>query len=71
MTQHIMIPKTNDSVTLLIQFVCATSVGADLGGMMASIKLNDEFVFQTTKINNMVSDRMLTTKLGSMELSVS
>jgi hypothetical protein len=44
MTEHVMIPETNDPVTFSAQYICAVLICGGLAGMMSTIKLDDKLV---------------------------
>ena len=65
-----MIPKPEYLIAALHEESCSPLIGFDLPSMVATIKLNLKPVGRTTEINDVWTDRMLSTKFGLMQLSI-
>ena len=69
MCQHVMVPKAENSIALLSQEFGATLVSFCLCGVLTTIDFNDSPGLYTTEVDNITTDRMLTAKFNSIDLS--
>ena len=60
---HIVIPKTNHLVSQRLKILCSFCVILGLVYMLASVQLNDEFLFDTAEIGDVVSNGMLSSEI--------
>jgi len=70
MGQHFLIPKSDNSVAKLIQFLSPGSIIFHLLIMNTPIEFNNEAMLRTVKINNKRRDRMLTAKPQALQLAI-
>src|SRR5690242_12316765 len=67
--KHVIVPKTNDAPTVLVQ-PCGTTIVAIAVGMLAAVDFDGQFDFETREIGDERSDRTLAAKLQSGETAV-
>jgi hypothetical protein len=60
--RHIIIPKTDNAITVTGDLKTTLLVSGLLIGMLAPIEFDDEFLFRAGEIGNAIADRMLSTK---------
>jgi len=66
--QNIVVPETQDPVSLTVQPFTPDLVILGLINMLSAIHFDDQFLFGTDKINNRFSDRLLPSKLAGVNL---
>jgi hypothetical protein len=55
----IVIPKTQHPITAILQSCIPFGISICLSGMLASIDLNNQFARRTSKVSDVMTDRML------------
>lgn len=65
---HLIVRETNDSIAHLIQRRCSLRILLLPASMYIAINLNDQSPCDTTEIDDVIANRMLTPKLQFIEL---
>ena len=60
--QNFMIPKTQHAITTLVQHFGSLAIFLNPHCMLASVKLNHQTMLRTTKIDNKLTNRILTSE---------
>lgn len=60
--QNLMVPKSENSISLRLKKLSATSIGLYLEGMLSSIEFYNEPAFRTAKVHDKRANEMLTAK---------
>ncbi len=65
-----MIPEPNHSIALLLKHLRSLLIGFRMISMSASIKFDNQFLFQATEVHDVSADLVLPTELRTMQLAV-
>ena len=69
-SQHLMIPEPQYSITSRIQKLRPPLISLNLISMMSTIELNHQTAFRTKEVHDVPTNGLLAAKLGAVHLSV-
>ena len=68
--QHVMIPKPEDTVPLLLQVCGSISIRRCFGSVLTAIEFDHEPVFHAEEVRNESADGLLSAELGTFKAPV-
>jgi hypothetical protein len=69
LVKNLIVPEPENTKTSFLQFLCAIFVILCLLSMLGPIHFNDQFVFQSDKIENVITKSVLTAKFQTTNLT--
>ena len=69
-SQHVVVPEPQYSITTLIQKLSPPLISLNLISMMSSIQLDDQLRLRAKEVNDVAPDGLLAAKLCAVYLSV-
>jgi hypothetical protein len=69
LVKNLIVPEPENTKTSFLQFLCAIFVILCLLSMLGPIHFNDQFVFQSDKIEDVITKSVLTAKFQTTNLT--